>query len=120
MAALKKKQSKPKARNGKPLVKLPDETTTTRWQERVSALVFREVINVRSKVYTYDEIVNGKGSAGKSIQTKIFKEFPEKYMANDEWLINFWKQQDKFFNDGFAGAKINTHTYIEFYRDYRK
>jgi hypothetical protein len=124
MAALKKKQSKPKARtgkpkarNGKPLVRLPDETTTTRWQERVSALVFREVINVRSKVYTYDEIVNGKGSAGKSIQRKIFKEFPEKYMANDEWLINFWKQQDKFFNVAVAGTKINTHTYQEFDRD---
>ena len=87
--ALRKKPIKPRARNGKPLLKLPDETTTTKWQERVSALVFKEVINVKSRVFTYDELVNGKGPSGKSIQKKIFKEFPEKYMVNDEWLINF-------------------------------
>lgn len=116
MAALKKKKITPKARNGKPLVKLPDETTTTKWQERVSALIFREVINVRSKVYTYNELVNGKG-AGKTIQKKIFKEFPEKYMANDDWLINFWKQQDKFFNVSIKGFKVNTHNYEEYDRD---
>jgi len=115
--ALRKKPIKPRARNGKPLLKLPDETTTTKWQERVSALVFKEVINVKSRVFTYDELVNGKGPSGKSIQKKIFKEFPEKYMVNDEWLINFWKQQDKFFNVTISGARIDTHSYQEFDRD---
>ena len=102
------------------LLKTPDETTVTKWQERVSAAIFKSSFD-SNHVYSYDEIVNGKGTNGQQIQKIIFKEFPEKYMADDSWLVNWHKQQETFYKAKVKGPtgskKISARDYEYFDRD---
>ena len=93
------------------------EAKATAMQEKASLVVIKEGIN-NNKVFTKDEIVEGKGNSGKSIQKKIFEQYPAKYQPNLEWLDTFWKQQDTFLNAKIAGKKIGTSThYQEYDRD---
>ena len=93
------------------------EAKATAMQEKASLVVIKEGIN-KNKVFTKDEIVEGKGNSGKVIQKKIFEQYPAKYQPNLEWLDTFWKQQDTFLNAKIAGKKIGTNThYQEYDRD---
>ena len=47
------------------------EAAATAMQEKASLVVIKEGIN-KNKVFTREEIVEGKGTTGKAIQKKIF------------------------------------------------
>ena len=90
------------------------EAADTAMQEKASLVVIKEGIN-KNKVFTREEIVEGKGTTGKAIQKKIFQQYPAKHHNNLEWMDTFWKQQDTFLNAKIAGKKIGTSTHYEEY-----
>ena len=90
------------------------EAAATAMQEKASLVVIKEGIN-KNKVFTREEIVDGKGTTGKAIQKKIFQQYPAKHHNNLEWMDTFWKQQDTFLNAKIAGKKIGTSTHYEEY-----
>ena len=96
---------------------IASDAAATAMQEKASLVVIKEGI-YKNKVFSKDEIVEGKGNSGKAIQKKIFEQYPAKYQSNIEWLDTFWKQQDTFLNASIAGKKIGTSThYQEYDRD---
>ena len=90
------------------------DAAATAMQEKASLVVIKEGIH-KNKVFSKDEIVEGKGNSGKAIQKKIFEQYPAKYQSNIEWLDTFWKQQDTFLNASIAGKKIGTSTHYQEY-----
>ena len=90
------------------------EAAATAMQEKASLVVIKEGIN-KNKVFTREEIVDGKGTTGKAIQKKIFQQYPAKHHNNLEWMDTFWKQQDTFLNTKIAGKKIGPSTHYEEY-----
>ena len=64
------------------------EAAATDMQEKASLVVIKEGIN-KNKVFTREEIVDGKGTTGKAIQKKIFQQYPDKHHNNLEWMDTF-------------------------------
>ena len=123
--------------DGGPYTK-PAATPLTKMQEDASLAVIRMAFQ-RSRKFTEAEIVGNGKTIGSRLQFKapirpnvsgvpinptpvqeeIFKVFPSKHMNDYVWLLNFYKQQAKFFSVSFGGKPVTPSPggYEEFDRD---